>query len=77
MRLWLMRGTIHLATVGDALAIKPLTQVVAGQHRGGHYGRRMGGADIEALVEAARELLAEEPLGGRELGRRLVAGDRR
>ena len=73
MRLWLMRGTIHLATVRDALAFKPLTQVVAErQHRGGHYGRRMGGADIEALVRR-RGLLAEEPLGGRELGRRLVA----
>jgi hypothetical protein len=74
VRLWLMRGTIHLATAEDALAFKPLTQIVAErQHRGGHYGRRMGGVDIEALVKTARELLAEEPLGGRELGRRLVA----
>jgi hypothetical protein len=74
VRLWLMRGTIHLATVEDALAFKPLTQVVAErQHRGGHYGRRMAGVDIEALVETARELLAEGPVGGRELGRRLVA----
>jgi hypothetical protein len=74
VRLWLMRGTIHLASVRDALAIKPLTQVVAErQHRGGTFGRRMGGADMDGLVETARELLAEEPLGGRELGRRLVA----
>jgi Winged helix DNA-binding domain len=73
VRLWLMRGTIHLVSVRDALAIKPLTQVVAErQHRGGNYRRRMGGADIQALVEAARELLAEESLGARELGRRLV-----
>jgi hypothetical protein len=73
VRLWLMRGTIHLVSVRDALAIKPLTQVVAErQHRGGAYRHRMGGADIEALVETARELLADEPLGGRELGRRLV-----
>jgi winged helix DNA-binding protein len=73
VRLWLMRGTIHLVSVRDALAIKPLTQVVAErQHRGGTYRLRMGGTDIEALVEAARELLAEEPLGARELGRRLV-----
>jgi DNA glycosylase AlkZ-like len=73
VRLWLMRGTLHLATVEDALAFKPLTQVVAErQHTGGHYGRRMAGVDIEALVETARELLAEGPVGGRELGRRLV-----
>ena len=73
VRLWLMRGTIHLVSVRDALAIKPLTQVVSErQHRGGTYRRRMGGAHIEELVETARELLAEEPLGARELGRRLV-----
>ena len=73
VRLWLMRGTIHLVTTRDALAIKPLTQGVAERQHQGSFGRRMGGADIEALVEAARELLAEQPLGGRELGRRLVA----
>jgi winged helix DNA-binding protein len=73
VRLWLMRGTIHLVSVRDALAIKPLTQVVAErQHRGGTYGRRTAGANVEALVETARELLVEEPLGARELGRRLV-----
>jgi hypothetical protein len=73
VRLWLMRGTIHLATVDDALWLKPLTQPVAErQHRGGAYGRRMGGADVGELVRVARELLDEEPLGARELGRRLV-----
>ncbi|HEX7256083.1 MAG TPA: winged helix DNA-binding domain-containing protein [Gaiellaceae bacterium] len=73
VRLWLMRGTIHLATVADALAIKPLTQVVAErQHASGAFRRRMGGADLGRLVRTARELLAEEPLGARELGRRLV-----
>ena len=73
VRLWLMRGTIHLVSVRDALAFKPLTQVVAErQHRGGHYGRRMGDADLEELVRVGRGLLAEEPLGARELGRRLV-----
>ncbi|HEV2903318.1 MAG TPA: winged helix DNA-binding domain-containing protein [Gaiellaceae bacterium] len=73
VRLWLMRGTIHLVTVSDALAIKPLTQHVGERQHQGTFGRRMGGADLAELLKAARELLAEEPLGGRELGRRLVA----
>jgi Winged helix DNA-binding domain len=72
VRLWLMRGTIHLATARDALAIKPLTQNVGKRQHQGTFGRRMGGADLAELGPAARELLAEEPLGARELGRRLV-----
>jgi hypothetical protein len=72
VRLWLMRGTIHLATVRDALAIKPLTQVVAERQHGGAFGRRMGGADAAELAKAARKLVEDEPLGARELGRRLV-----
>ena len=51
VRPWLMRGTIHLATVRDALAFKPLTQVGGTAAQGsGHYGRRTGGADVEALL---------------------------
>lgn len=72
VRLWLLRGTIHLVSVEDALAIKPLTQVVAERQHNGAFGRRMGGADLGELVRAARELLADGPLGARELGRRLV-----
>ena len=71
VRLWLMRGTIHLATVDDALVIKPLTQVVAErQHRSGTFGRRMGGAELGRLARTARRLLAEEPLGARGRGPR-------
>jgi hypothetical protein len=72
VRLWLMRGTIHLVTVEDALALKPLTQVVAERQHGGAFGRRMGGADAAELAKAARTLVEAEPLGARELGRRLV-----
>jgi Winged helix DNA-binding domain len=72
VRLWLMRGTIHLVTARDALTIKPLTQHVAERQHQGAFGRRMGGADPDELARVARELLAKEPLGARELGRRLV-----
>jgi Winged helix DNA-binding domain len=73
VRLTLMRATVHLVTARDALAIRPLVQLVVERNHNGAFGRRMGGADVGELAKAVRELLGEEPLGARELGRRLVA----
>jgi Winged helix DNA-binding domain len=72
VRLTLMRGTVHLVSVRDALALRPLLQPVIERTHNGAFGRRMGGADPKQLAAAVRELLAAEPLGARELGRRLV-----
>lgn len=72
VRLTLMRGTVHLVTVRDALLLRPLVQVVVERGHNGAFGRRMGGADPAELADATRELLADGPLGARELGRRLV-----
>ena len=73
VRLTLMRGTVHLVTVRDALLLRPLVQPVIERGHNGAFGRRMGGADRAELASAAvRELLAGEPLTARELGRRLV-----
>jgi hypothetical protein len=72
VRLTLMRGTVHLVTVRDALLLRPLVQVVAERGHNGAFGRRMGGADRAALAAAVRELLAGGPLTARELGTRLV-----
>jgi hypothetical protein len=72
VRLTLMRGTVHLVTVRDALLLRPLVQPAIERTHNGAFGRRMGGADPAALAAAVRELLGEEPLGARELGRRLV-----
>jgi hypothetical protein len=72
VRLTLMRGTVHLVTVGDALLLRPLVQVVVERAHSAAYGRRMGGADPERLAAAVRELLAGGPLTARALGRRLV-----
>jgi Winged helix DNA-binding domain len=72
VRLTLMRGTMHLVTVRDALLLRPLLQDVVERAHNGAFGRRMGGADPDELGKAVRELLAEVPLGARELGRRLV-----
>jgi hypothetical protein len=72
VRLTLMRGTVHLVTVPDALLLRPLVQVAIERGHNGAFGRRMGGADPGRLERAVRELLDGEPLGARELGRRLV-----
>lgn len=73
VRLTLMRGTVHMVTVRDALLFRPLVQIVVERGHIGAFGRRMGGADPGELAATARELLAEGPIGARELGRRLVA----
>jgi hypothetical protein len=49
-----------------------LLQPVIERSHNGAFGRRMGGADLSKLATAVRELLADEPLPARELGRRLV-----
>jgi Winged helix DNA-binding domain len=72
VRLTLMRGTIHLVTVRDALLLRPLVQRVIERGHNGAFGRRMGGADPAELRAAVRELLAGGPLTPRELGRHLV-----
>jgi Winged helix DNA-binding domain len=73
VRMTLMRGTVHLVTVRDALLLRPLVQVVIERGHNGAFGRRMGGADIGELERAVREELDGEVLHPRELGRRLVA----
>ena len=73
VRMTLMRGTVHLVTVRDALLLRPLVQVVIERSHNGAFGRRMGGADLAELERAVREELDGEALHARELGRRLVA----
>ena len=73
VRLTLMRGTVHLVTVRDALLLRPLVQGVIERGFDGAFKRRMGGADVAQLAAAVRELLADgTPLTARELARRLV-----
>ncbi len=73
VRMTLMRGTVHLVTVRDALLLRPLVQVVIERGHNGAFGRRMGGVDIGELERAVREELDGAVLPARELGRRLVA----
>ena len=73
VRMTLMRGTVHLVTVPDALLLRPLVQVAAIRGHNGAFGRRMGGADLADLAAGVREILAAEPLTARDAARQLVA----
>ncbi len=74
----LMRTTLHLVTVRDCLAMRPVVQPVLerGFYTGSPFGRRlagMDGMDIEALLADGRALLEERPRGTAELGKLLGA----
>lgn len=69
VRMGLMRGTVHLVTARDALAIRPVVQQVYervfGSARGdvgaSTYTSRLEGVDLTALLAAARRLIEESP----------------
>jgi hypothetical protein len=75
VRASLLRATIHLVTARDYLAIRPLVapplqrEVLANST----YGReRLAGIDVEAVIDAGRELTRDEPLSVSELAPRLA-----
>ena len=84
VRMTLMRGTVHLVTVADALLLRPLVQVVIERSHNGAFGRRMGGADPADLAargaRAPRRRAADRararPATGRARDRRRRGSDR-
>jgi hypothetical protein len=57
VRISLMRGTIHLVTDRDALALRPLIQPVLDRY----HGRAARSSDVEPALAYARELVESEP----------------
>lgn len=64
VRATLMRGTIHLVSARDCLALRPPLQPILERHvvTNPTYGRHhLEGLDVEALKRAGRELVEERP----------------
>lgn len=74
VRLVMMRSTIHLVTAADAVQLRPVLQPML-EHRfqSSPFAKALAGADLEAIVEAAREALEQRPLTFDELGKLLAA----
>ena len=75
VRIGLMRGTVHLVTARDALAIRPVEQQVYerifGSARGdvgvSTYASRLAGVHLDSLLAAARKLVDASPRSAAEL----------
>lgn len=73
VRLTLMRGTVHLVSAADALALHPRLQpMLARRFASTAFARRLHGVPLDEVVAEGRRLLAEATLTRSELGRRLA-----
>jgi Winged helix DNA-binding domain len=73
VRLTLMRGTVHLVTVDDALLLRPLVQPVIERGFNGNFRRRIADVDPDALAQGTRTILGEAgALTGREIAKHLI-----
>ena len=72
VRISLMRGTIHLVTADDAVALRPVMQDVHVRTARSQFRRQMEGVDEAELLAAGRALLHEKPWLGADLGRALA-----
>jgi hypothetical protein len=69
VRIGLMRGTVHLVTARDALAIRPVVQSMyerifvsaRGDVGAPTFTSRLAGLDMKALLKAGRKLVDETP----------------
>jgi len=72
VRVALMRGTIHLVSAPDCLALRPALQPVLDRALRATFGRRLAGVDLAALAAAGRILVEEKPRTFSDLGRELA-----
>ncbi len=71
-RLLLMRGTIHLVTARDALALRPVVQPMFERRTSSmSFGRDIAGTEMKQLLATGRALVAERPRTRVELSRML------
>jgi hypothetical protein len=68
----LMRTTIHLVSARDAATIRPLMQpVLERAWRASPFSKQLGGADLQDVIAAGLEVLAEGPMVASDIGKRL------
>jgi hypothetical protein len=72
VRMVLMRSTIHVVTAEDALAWRPLVNVVIERSMSGNFGKNIADLPRADLIAAGRELLDEQPMMFSQLGRRMA-----
>lgn len=73
VRIGLMRGTLHLVSAADCLALWPFTRRLSQRvFLSTAFGRNLDGVEIDPVLEAGGRLLAERPLTPRELGMKLA-----
>lgn len=73
IRASLMRGTIHLVTADDYLALQPLMQVLHERvFPSTDYGKRIDPAHVPQVVSAGRELLMSSPMTLKAVGAQLA-----
>jgi hypothetical protein len=63
VRMVLMRGTLHLVTARDGLAIRPVVQpwLDRALYTSSPFGKRIQDVDVEQLLATGRALLEEKP----------------
>ena len=71
VRIALLRGTIHLVTSRDAVALRPVLQPVSERWWRNQFGRRLTATERKRVAAAGRRLVEEEPRTFDELGRLL------
>lgn len=69
VRIALMRGTLHLVSVRDAAALRPVMQKVFARNMtaGSVYGKALAGLDMEALLRTGQRIVEEKPRSNKEL----------
>jgi hypothetical protein len=73
VRLALLRGTIHLVTARDAVALRPSLQPVAERWWRKEFAKRLNAAERKRVAAAGRALVEDEPRTFDELGKLLHA----
>jgi hypothetical protein len=68
VRIALMRGTIHLVSARDCLALRPAVQPVLDRGFLGGYAKQLAGVDHGDLAAAGRDLVEAAPRTFNELG---------